>query len=247
MKRYCRKADAILCMTNAGKQDFIRYLNPDPGKIHVIPESYNEQCRVITDRQSLEAVRTKYRLPDSFILFVGGITPLKNIHTLVRAFHVLRNKDYPVKLVLAGFRRWKDRNEVADIERLGIRDDVIEPGFIDNADLPAVYNLADCFVLPSFYEGFGIPILEAQACGCPVIISDSGPMKEVSGGAALTFDPSNAEQLAAKISELHSDSSLRKRITGLGLDNVRKYSWEKTAKETIQVFENLAGIHNQPE
>lgn len=237
---YCRKADAILCMTEAGKTDMQRYLGVPAHKIYVIPESYNERCTVIQNGDELERIRDKFRLPQRFILFVGGITPLKNVPTLLRAVRMLKQKGYEHKLVIVGFRRWKYMEALALVKELGLEQEVIELGFVNDEELPAVYNLADCFVLPSFYEGFGIPILEAQACGCPVVISNPAPMQEVAGGAALTFDPDDSATLVSRIESFLKDDNLRRKTVESGLRNAQKYRWETTARKTIEVFEKIA-------
>lgn len=239
MRLYAGKADAILCMTGAGKTDLRRYLRVPEDKIHVIAESYNERCKVIHDESALKITREKFALPERFLLFVGGITPLKNIPTLLRAFRLLKNKGYKHKLVIIGFRRWKHEKDMAVISQLGLDQDVIELGFVDDEDLPHIYNLADCFVLPSFYEGFGIPILEAQACGCPIVISNPAPMKEVAGGAALIFNADNDRELAEVIEMAITDEEVKNSLVKRGLENVKKYSWKATAEKTIQVFEKI--------
>lgn len=237
MRLYCRKADAILCMTHAGKADLQRYLGASADKIHVIPESYNERCRIIHDESELSRAREKFNLPGRFLLFVGGITPLKNLPTLLRALQSLKSKGYEHKLVIAGFRRWKHERDMALVSKLGIDKEVIELGFIDDEDLPRIYNLADCCVLPSFYEGFGIPILEAQACGCPMVISNPAPMREVAGSAALVFDPRDDGKLAETIATLLENEELRVKLIERGLENVKKYDWSTTARKTIRVLE----------
>lgn len=240
MKFYCRKASAILVMTPTGKTDLIRYLKAPEEKIHVIPESYNELCALIEDRQVLEKVKQKYQLPEKYILFVGGITPLKNIPALLKAFKILKSKGYPHRLVLVGFKRWKFNKDLALISSLGLEKEVMELGFVDDLDIPAIYNLAECFVLPSFYEGFGLPILEAQACGCPVIISNRGGMPDVAGeGGALRFEPDQPEELALRLEEILGNEGLKERLRSNGLKNVKRFSWETTAKKTIEVFKMI--------
>ena len=241
MRFYCRKADGILVMTQTGKRDLQKYLGVPPAKIHVIPESYNERCRVISDQAERLRVRDKLKLPEKFLLFVGGVAPLKNIPALLRAFKTLRAGGIPHKLVLAGFKRFKFERDLALIDSLGLRNDVVEAGFVDDADIPALYNLADAFVLPSFYEGFGIPILEAQACGCPVVIGDRGAMPEVAGeGGALSFNPDSPDELAERISRILGDPALRASLAARGLENVKQYSWKNTARKTVELFEALA-------
>ncbi|MFH0880540.1 MAG: glycosyltransferase, partial [Lentisphaerota bacterium] len=137
MPLYCRKADAILVMSETGKRDLQVFLKADESKIHVIPESYNESCAVIGDWDLLEKVRKKYHLPHRFVLFIGGITPLKNIPTLLRAFASLKQQGFRHKLVLAGFRRWKFEKDLALIEQLHLEKEVLEIGFIDDQDVAA--------------------------------------------------------------------------------------------------------------
>lgn len=240
MRLYCRKADAILCATQAGKADLQRYLGAAADKIRVIPYSYNGRCRVIDDESDLRKAREKFGLPDRFLLFVGGIAPLKNVPTLLRAFNSLKRKGYEHKLVIVGFRRWKHERDMAVVSDLGLDKEVIELGFVDDEDLPRIYNLADCYVLPSFYEGFGIPILEAQACGCPVVMSNPAPMKEVSGSAALIFDPRDYRELAEEIATLLENEELRAKLIERGLENVKKYDWSTTAEKTIRLLEETA-------
>ncbi|MDI6775215.1 MAG: glycosyltransferase family 1 protein [Verrucomicrobiota bacterium] len=241
MRFYCRKADAILVMTQTGRRDLRNYLDVPEAKIHVVPESYNEQCRMVRDEAERRRVREKFGLPDRFLLFVGGITPLKNIPALLRAFRALKARGIPHRLVLAGFKRLNFARDLALIEALGLRQDVIEPGFVDDADLPALYSLADAFVLPSFYEGFGIPILEAQACGCPVVVGNRGAMTEVAGeGGALSFDPDSPAELAGRLGRILNEPAVRASLAERGLENAKRYSWAVTARRTVELFEKLA-------
>ena len=243
MELYCAKADAILVMTQTGKTDLQKYMNVPDYKIHVIPESYNEQCRRIDDAAELSRVKDEWDLPDKYVLFVGGITPLKNIPTLLRAFKDLKRRGFPHKLVLVGFRRWNFERDMALIESLDLKNDVVELGFVGDQDLPGIYNLADCFVLPSFYEGFGIPILEAQACGCPVVTSGCGGMREVAGdNAALHFDVTSPEHLTEQVATILADAALRESLIQKGLENVKRYSWDNTARQTIRVFNMLGRL-----
>jgi glycosyltransferase involved in cell wall biosynthesis len=244
MRLYCRKAAAIFVMSEIGKRDLQKYLSVQPDKIHVIPESYNEVCHPIKDREELKWVRDRFKLPDKYILFVGGISPLKNIPALLKAYRTLKDRGVTHKLVLAGFKRWKYAGDMALIEQLGIKDDVIETGFVKEVDLPPIYTLADCFVLPSFYEGFGLPILEAQACGCPVVISNRGAMPEVAGDCgALLFEPDSPAELADRIQQALTEEPLRQDLIQHGFENVRKYSWKTTAESTIRVLESIAGAN----
>ena len=241
MPVFCRRAGAVIVMTETGRRDLRRYLNVPERKIHVIPESFNERCAPVSDAAERGRVLRKYVLPERYILFLGGVTPLKNLPTLLRAFALLRERDGDErKLVLAGFRRWRFNRELAVATQLGLDRAVREIGFVDDEDLPALYSLADAFVLPSFYEGFGIPILEAQACGCPVVVSTGGAMPEVAGGGALTFDPRDPAHLADALNRVFRDPGLRARLVDEGLRNAARYRWRQTAEQTLRLFEGLA-------
>jgi glycosyltransferase involved in cell wall biosynthesis len=241
MRLYSRRADGILVMTQTGRRDLRKYLGVPDRKIHVISESYNESYHVVRDQAERDRVRTRLGLPERYVLFVGGIAPLKNLPALLRAFRDLRGQGFPHKLVLAGFKRFRFERDLALIDELGLRPDAIELGFVDDRDMAGLYTMADAFVLPSFYEGFGIPILEAQACGCPVVVGNRGAMIEVAGeGGALSFDPHSASELARTIATALTDEALRRSLIERGLDNVKRYSWDRTARQTVSLFESLA-------
>jgi glycosyltransferase involved in cell wall biosynthesis len=225
-------------MTNRGKQDIIHYMSASPDKLHVIYESYNELCRLM-DRIDLARVKEQYSLPDRFILFVGGVTPSKNLGNLLRAYGQIRQA-FPHKLVLVGFKRWKFQKDFALVDRLGLHDRILCTGFIPDEDIPALYNLADVFVFPSLYEGFGMPVLEAMACGCPVITSKTGCSPEVAGGAALLIDPYHPDEIAESIRRVLTERALREQLIRKGLQRVQQFSWENTAKATLALFESLA-------
>ena len=235
---YCKSASAIIAMTGIGKQDISRYMGASPGKIHVIPEAYNELCRGRDLGGALQA-KAKYNLPERLILFVGGLTPLKNFGNLLRAFDKIR-EHIPHKLVIVGFSRWKMKKDFKVLEELGLVDSVIFPGFIPDEDIPKFYSLADIFIMPSLYEGFGIPVLEAMACGCPVITSKTGCSPEVAGGAAVLVDPYNPDEMAQAMLNVLSDGELRADLVRKGYRRAQEFSWEKCARETIELFETVA-------
>ena len=234
---YCKRASAIIAMTHTGAKDIVRYMGADPEKIHVIPESYNELCRVVS-KEEAEEVRAEYSLPERFILFVGGIEPKKNVKSLLKAFAAVK-ADIPHKLVLVGFDRWKMSNQLGIMDQLGIREDVVFTGFVPDEVVPAIYNLADLFVFPSLYEGFGMPVLEAMACGCPVITTTTGCSPEVAGDAAVLVDPLRSDKIADWIQRVLGEEMLREELIEKGLKRAKDFSWEKCAKETVSLFESL--------
>ncbi len=233
---YCRRASAIIVMTGTGKNDLIKYLNVKADKIEVIYESYHKRFEAIKNKENIMAIKRKYNLPEKYIFFIGGITPLKNFSNIIKSFNIIKNKIL-IKLVVAGFKRWKYADDIDLIRRLKLQNDVMILGFVPDDDLPYLYHLAQCLIFPSLYEGFGIPILEAQACECPVICSKTGCTPEVSGGAALLVNPYNCEEIAQSIYNILNNKDLRKKLITTGLENVKKFNWLKTAEKTLELFE----------
>lgn len=234
---YCKRADAIIAMTNMGAHDIAKYMWAKPSKIHVIPEAYNENCRVLNAEEK-QRIKKKYALPDHYFLFVGGLTPLKNLRNILFAYSKVKNY-FQQKLVIVGFKRFKFKADLALIEKLNLERDIIFPGFVPDIDLPGFYNLASALIFPSLYEGFGIPALEAMACGCPVITSKTACTCEITGDAAILVDPYNPDEIAESMRRLLTDHSLRNQMIERGLSRVKQFSWEKCAAQTLNVFENL--------
>lgn len=234
---YCKKASGVITMTRQGATDIHCYMGCDPNKLHVIYESYNEKCRA-WDTEAAEAVRRRYSLPERFILFVGGLTPLKNLANVLRAFRKAIEV-VPHKLVIVGFHRWKFENDIKMMQDLGLRDRLVTPGFVPDEDLPGFYNLASLFMLPSLYEGFGMPVLEAMACGCPVITSNVGCSPEVSGNAAYLVDPYSPDAIADAIVRVLTDDVTRKDLIKKGMARAGDFSWRRCATETLRLFESL--------
>lgn len=234
---YCKRASAIITMTNLGASDIARYMGADSKKIHVINEAYNEHCRVLENDRLIES-RSKYSLPERFILYLGGIDPTKNIGNLLRAYASIR-KSFPHKLVFVGFNRLKFAEDLRLIDTLGLRNDVVFTGFVPDEDVPVMYNLADLFIFPSFYEGFGIPVLEAMACGCPVVTTKTGCSPEVAGGAAILVDPHSPDEIADAAQRVLTDEALRANLVEKGLQRAQQFSWEKCASETLALLEEV--------
>ena len=236
-KIYAKRATAIITMTYLGAQDIINYMGADEQKIHVIHEAFNPLCQLL-DRTATQKVQAKYQLPDPFILFVGGLSPLKNFSNLLQAYHRLQ-ADIAHQLVVVGFNRWKFSGDLDLVDQLGLRDRVRFIGFVPDEEIPAFYNLADLFVFPSLYEGFGIPILEAMACGCPVVTSKTGCGPEVAGEAALLVDPYSPADIAQAIYTLLTDEPLRQALKEQGVKRAEQFSWHKCAQQTLALFQSL--------
>lgn len=241
-----RRSDHIITVSEFSKSEIKHYLKVPSGKVTVIPNGVSHSLfRVINDPTALSMVREKYQLPTDFILYVGNVKPHKNLSTLVRAFADLPESLPSVHLVVVGKKegfitgdhtlfRTIDQNS-----RLAQR--VHFTGFVEEADLPALYNLARLFVFPSYYEGFGLPPLEAMACGCPTVVSTRASMPEVCGAAASYFDPQNATQIAATIQQdLQRPLVARQRKIKLGIEQAQKYTWKQAAKQHAQLIRTLS-------
>jgi glycosyltransferase involved in cell wall biosynthesis len=209
-----------------------------PDRVHVVPHGVDPYLRPAPEAAKT-ALREKLGLNRPYVLFLGGISPLKNMGNLLRGFaQVTRNHD--VDLVLAGFKRWSFEQELAPIQELGLDSRVKYVGYIADEDLAALYSAAEVLALPSWYEGFGIPILEAMACGCPVVTSSGRhAAPETAGGAALLVNPADASDIAAGLSRVLDDPKLRGELVAKGLARGPQFSWETTGRLTANVIESL--------
>ena len=185
----------------------------------------------------MEDLNKKFGIKRDYILFVGTLQPRKNIERLVEAFSKLKNKE--LELVIVGKKGWQYEEILAAPSKFGVSERVKFLDFVENKDLPSLYKNALCFVLPSLYEGFGLPVLEAMKFGCPVLTSNVSSLPEAGGDAAIYFDPTSAEDIAKSLQLVINDEGLRKEMIKKGYNQVKKFSWEKTAKETLKVLEAL--------
>jgi len=177
-------------------------------------------------------------LPERFILFLGTIEPRKNIINLIKAFAKLQTcEPANLKLVIGGAKGWFYEDVFARVEELGLRDEVLFPGYIPASELPLWYNAAELFVYPSLYEGFGLPPLEAMACGTPVVATNTSSLPEVVGKAGMLVDPLAVEELAEAMRRVLNDETLWQEMRGQGLRRAQGFSWTKTAQETVQVYQ----------
>ncbi len=236
-----RRADAIITVSEAAKQDILRIYGLQAARVHVVHEAAAPAFNVIHDPFELRRVRERYGLAERFILYVGTIEPRKNLPTLIEAFARRRAAgDLPLQLVCAGPYGWLSDDIDAQIERLHVRDAVRFTGYVPFADLPALYNLAEMFVFPSVYEGFGLPVIEAMACGTPVIIGSVAALHEVAQDAAARVEPLDVESLSDAIVGLASSRERREDLSGRGLARARTFSWERAAAETLNVYRAAA-------
>ena len=232
-----RRADAIITVSDSAKRDIVRLYGVEDSRVHVVHEAAAPSFRVIREPFELRRVRERYGLADHFILYVGTIEPRKNLPTLIEAFARRRTAgDLPHQLVCAGPYGWLSRDIEALIERLGVRDAVLFTGYVPFADLPAIYNLAEAFVFPSIYEGFGLPVVEAMACGAPVITGRVSALNEVSGDAAECVDPLDVDTLGEALVALTRSRERREELARRGLERARGFSWDRAAAETLAVY-----------
>jgi len=192
----------------------------------------------IYPQQDLLPIKEHYRLPENFILFVGSIEPRKNLKNLLKAYLELKapiRKEF--KIVLAGCKGWEN-DEVMNLLR-ELKEDVFYTGYIPEDELGKFYNLARLFIYPSFYEGFGLPPLEAMACGCPVVVSNAASLPEVCGDAAYYVNPQDVRSIAEGMERVLADEGLRKSLVSKGLERIKQFSWEKSAAEHLRVFEEV--------
>ena len=234
-----RRADLVLVPSSAVKRDIVQRLGLPDDRVVVTPEGCEPRFRPTPCAEVL----ARYGLPSRYVLAVGTLEPRKNLTALLHAFARLHREggiDPALRLVLVGARGWLDEPIYEAVRSLGLDQRVHFAGFVDDADLPAVYSGAALFVFASLHEGFGLPLLEAMACGVPVVTSNVSAMPEVAGDAALLVDPRDVDDLAAAIARLLRDDSLRDRVRGAGIARAREFPWAATARRTLDAYATLA-------
>ncbi len=239
-----RFADHLIAVSEHTKKDAIKVLGIPEDKITVIHEAADEKYHVITDKAVCQNVRKKYNLGEyEFILHVGTLEPRKNLQFLVRAF-ALAKKDpnFTLKLVITGKKGWYYEGLFQLVDELKMNDEVIFTGYVEDEDLPAIYNAAKIFAFPSLYEGFGLPPLEAMASGTPVISSNTSSMPEVIGEAGILLPPENEKEWAKAMVTLYADKKEWDRLRAAGLIQAKKFSWERCAQETVEVYKKVAAL-----
>jgi len=231
------RASHLIAISTSTAQDLTRFFAVPEEKISVIFPGVDAAYRPVTSRAVLNNFRRSRDLPQRFILFVGTLQPRKNLPTLLQAYaQFKRQSNTGHKLVLGGAAGWFYEPVHAAVEELGLEADVIFAGFIPDDELPLWYNAADVFVYPSLYEGFGLPPLEAMACGTPVIASDASSLPEVVGDAALLVDPHKPEEWGEALSLLCGDANLGCELASRGRERAQGFSWTRMARETISVY-----------
>jgi glycosyltransferase involved in cell wall biosynthesis len=246
---HTRAAAHIVADSQATRDDLVRIYDADPGRITVAHLGLDPVLQPVRDPAELSRIRSKYGISSPYLLYVGTLQPRKNLVRLIEAHHVLCTAQYAprdsglhsqnLQLVLVGKRGWLYEDITVRIRALGLEDRVLVPGYVDDADLAALYSGASAFVMPSLYEGFCLPVLEAMACGTPVACSRSSSLPEVVGDAALVFDPHDVEEMAGTIARLLRDDELSADLVRRGLDRVRGFTWERCARQVLDVLEQI--------
>ena len=251
-----RKAEAIITVSQASQRDIVRYLHIPPERIHVTYEAAGEAFQPVEDGAQLAAIRQKYTLPERYFLYLGGFDQRKNLSTLLRAFALLVNRQQhcvlslskEARLVIAGKLPGRDSPLFPDprrlVEELGLEERVVFTGWVAEEDKPALLSGATAFVFPSLYEGFGLPPLEAMACGAPVIASNSSSLPEVVGEGGILVEPTDVEALAEAMEALLADDALRADLRQRALAQAARFSWRQTALETLAVYRKVIGGRN---
>jgi glycosyltransferase involved in cell wall biosynthesis len=232
------QAGAIITVSHSVKGDIVNILGIPAHKVHVIYEAPSADFRPLPRDESLEGVRTAYCLPERFILFVGTLEPRKNLVRLLQALAQLHHNEFvPHHLVIVGAEGWKTRQIYQTIEELQLSNVVHMLGYVPQSDLIAMYNLADVLSFPSLYEGFGLPVVEAMACGTPVLTSRRGALEEVAGIAAEYVDPMDVESIARGLYRVLANPERQAELRTLGFETVRRFSWQIAAQQTRQVYD----------
>ena len=246
MESVINHAAKIICISQSTKNDLIKFYHVPQERMACIYHGIDKN--IFYSFSAVEKEQTKHLLKqkgikDKFILFVGTLEPRKNLSNLLKAFKFLKEKGiFDGKLVVAGMKGWMQDDLNTQIQKLELKDDVCILGFVSDGELCSLYNLASCFVFPSFYEGFGFPIIEAFSCGAPVVTSNISSCAEIAGETALTVDPHDPEGIARAISRVLLDEILRDDLIRAGLQRASEFSFEKTARETLEVYKQVYAL-----
>jgi len=233
-----KNADKIIADSYNTKQDIISYFKIPDEKIKVIYLAADKIFQPL-DKVIISKIKQKYNFDFPLILYVGTLEPRKNIPTLIKAFCKLKKEGLPHILLVTGKKDGKYKKIFEMVKRLNLQKDTIFTGYVPEEDLPAIYNAADLFVYPSLYEGFGLPPLEAMACGTPVITSNTSSFPEVVGDAGIMVKPHDVDELAKVMYEVLTNDGLREDMIKKGLKQAKKFSWKKCAKETLEVYQEV--------
>jgi glycosyltransferase involved in cell wall biosynthesis len=243
VKRTVEAAARVLTPSQFSREAILKHYSIDERKVVVVPNAASPVFRPVERQVAATAVERKFRIPGPFVLMVGDLQPRKNHLGLLRAFEsvIAAHPQLRQRLVFVGKETWSSKELHRAVEKSPVADRVHFTGFVDDQDLVYLYGACDLFVFPSFYEGFGLPILEAMACGRAVACSNVTAMPEVADGAGILFDPHSTHEMGRAIADVLLDPELRARLERLGVQRAAHFSWELAARLTLQVYYDVAG------
>ncbi len=233
-------ANRVIVDSDATRQDLIRWYHADPRRLVLAYPAGKPHMKRVMDSQRIAAVKERYGTGECYFLYVGTIQPRKNLHTLLAAFqraHAQRRLAPNVRLVLAGKVGWLANSILAEAYASGPKERIVLTGYIPDQDLAALMSGALAYILPSWHEGFGMPVVEAMACGTPVICSNASALPEIAGDAALLFNPSDPDELAEAMVQVCGQPELRKRLITRGYARARMFSWDACAARVLEALE----------
>jgi glycosyltransferase involved in cell wall biosynthesis len=237
--RYASRADAIIAVSEVTRQHVMKFLHVPPDRVVTIYSGVDDVFRRPPDFSRLGEIRFRYDLPERFVLYAGAVYPPKNFARLVRAYaQVGPQRGIPL-VVAGGQNRFLSGRELREPEALGIGEWVRRPGWVEQEDLAAFYAMADALLLPSLFESFGFPVLEAMAAGCPVVTADRYGTRELAEGAAVLVDPESVESIAAGLRRVLDSGATRDALAEAGRRRSEEFSWRRCAAETLQLFERV--------
>ncbi len=243
----CRDATKIITLSEFSRATIIERYGLRPEKVHAISLAVSDEFRLPQEDSAVEAVKARYGLPAEYAFYPANTWPHKNHPTLLKALHRLKTK-YCTRLpcVFTGVERGGHQAFLRSVEEHGLTAQVYSLGYVEKCEMPLLYRGASFLIFPSLFEGFGLPLLEAMASGCPVLCSKVASIPEVVGDAALLFDPQDPEEMADSMHQILTDEELRRALVKAGREQSLQFSWDRTARETLKVLEEAASIGTHP-
>lgn len=240
LKKALRKAEKVFVVSENTKKDLLEHFDYPASEIHETPCAPSDFFREAVREEELQKFKDSQKLPEKFILAVGTLEPRKNFATLIKGFVNFKKRHPDYKLVIVGKKGWKFKQIEESLEKYNMKEEVIFPGYIKGEDLHKMYQLAQVFVFPSLYEGFGIPPLEAMASGCPVVSSNVASLPEVVGDAGLLIDPNNSYKMAEAVADLIDRDNVRATMIERGFKQAEKFTWKRSARIVLDIFNHFA-------
>lgn len=235
------RASAVIAVSENTARDIRRFWKIPPDRIRVIPEGVEDFYRPVEDGERIDRVLSKYGITRPYLLYAGGFDPRKNVRNLLRVFRIFSRRHPEYRLVLCGDTTAFEGDLRSGIQAEGLQESVVLTGFVEREELPALYSGAACSLYLSLYEGFGLPVLESMACGCPVVASRAASLPEVLGEAGVLVSPQDPEEAAAAVERICSDREFRASLAEKGLRRAAQFSWSKAAGEALDLYRQILG------